>query len=242
VPEGIVEIDICAEGGLLPGPACPATLRERFVEGAQPERPDDTHIAVPIDKQLGCRAPAGYPAERTILQTFRILPPEAQAWALDAGLPQPPREMCLPTEDGGRGTDDKNQGSGVRGQGLETVGRTTDDRRPTTDDRPLTTNNGQPTTDNGQLALTTPADGAVFALSPGVPPERRQMTLQARASTQTVELTFYIDGEPVATLNEAPYRALWRLAPGRHRAFVETKDEQGNVLRSDEITFEVVTK
>jgi 1A family penicillin-binding protein len=241
-PEGIVEIDICAEGGLLPGPACPATLRERFVEGAQPERPDDTHIAVPIDKQLGCRAPAGYPAERTILQTFRILPPEAQAWALDAGLPQPPREMCLPTEDGGRGTDDKNQGSGVRGQGLETVGRTTDDRRPTTDDRPLTTNNGQPTTDNGQLALTTPADGAVFALSPGVPPERRQMTLQARASAQTVELTFYIDGEPVATLNEAPYRALWRLAPGRHRAFVETKDEQGNVLRSDEITFEVVTK
>jgi penicillin-binding protein 1C len=95
-PPGIVELPICAEGGLLPSPVCPATRLERFVAGSAPARPDDTHVVLHVDQALGCRAPDGYPVERTLARTFRLLPPEAELWALDARLPRPPRTLCRP--------------------------------------------------------------------------------------------------------------------------------------------------
>ncbi len=73
-PAGIVEVAICAEGGLLPGPYCPGTRLERFVAGTQPDRADDTHVRVVVDPALGCRAPAGYPPAQTVSRIFRILP------------------------------------------------------------------------------------------------------------------------------------------------------------------------
>ncbi|WP_129630089.1 transglycosylase domain-containing protein [Candidatus Oscillochloris fontis] len=93
-PEGIVELSVCADSGMLPSPYCPATRLERFVAGTQPQMPDTSHVAVAVDRLLGCRAPAGYPAERIVTQIFWLLPPEAEAWAMENGLPSPPRRVC----------------------------------------------------------------------------------------------------------------------------------------------------
>nr|WP_139088782.1 transglycosylase domain-containing protein [Oscillochloris trichoides] len=93
-PEGIVEVRICADSGMLPSPYCPATRLERFVAGTEPQTPDTSHIAVAVDRLLGCRAPAGYPAERTVTQIFWLVPPEAEAWAIEHGFPSPPRRVC----------------------------------------------------------------------------------------------------------------------------------------------------
>jgi 1A family penicillin-binding protein len=211
-PDGIVELTICAEGGLLPTPSCPATRRERFLAGSEPHQPDTSHVAVEVDTQLGCRAPAGYPADRVITHVFRILPPEAESWVVAAGLARVPRQVCA-------------------------VLATTDDRRPTTDPASASVVSGQSSVVGP--VLLTPAPGAVFALSPGVPRERQQIELNAYAGTDVAKLTLLVDGQPLAVFDGPPYRAFWQLAPGAHRARVEATDAHGQVLRSATVDFVV---
>jgi 1A family penicillin-binding protein len=218
-PAGIVELPVCAEGGLLPSPACPTSRSERFVAGTEPTRPDDTHMVVALDPALGCRAPAGYPADRAVRRIFRIVPPEAESWAISAALPRAPREVCPPT---------------------------TDRRPPTADHRPPTTEvasevSGVPFFGESGPALLAPAPGAAFTISPGIPRDRQQIELRARAGADVAELTIVVDGRPLATFAGPPYRAFWQLTPGSHRALVETRDAQGRVRRSEEIAF-VVTE
>jgi hypothetical protein len=225
-PPGIVELAVCAEGGLLPSPACPAARPERFVAGTQPTRPDDTHLVLRVDPALGCRAPDGYPAGRTATRTFRLLPPEAEPWALEAGLPRPPRDVC---------------GPGAGDRGLEGGGSGTDDRRLATGEeqrapcQPVNLS----TCHTSAPAILAPAPGASFALAPGVPAERQRIELLATAPPDVVELTIYLDDAPLATFAQPPYRTLWALRPGRHRVRVESRDGDGILRRSDEVAFEV---
>jgi membrane carboxypeptidase/penicillin-binding protein PbpC len=215
-PDGIVEVMICAEGGLLPAPDCPATRLERFVAGTQPTRRDDTHVRVAVDAAMGCRAPSGHPVERTVTRVFRILPAGAETWAVAAGLPQLPRKVCSPLA--------------------------------TTDHRPPTTDPSIPSSVVGRLpsvvgpTLLSPAPGAVFAISPGIPRERQQITVAAQAGGDADRLTIYLDDQPLATLAGPPYRAFWQLAPGTHRAWVETLDQSGKTRRSAEVEFVVTAQ
>ncbi len=93
-PPGIVEQTICVEGGMLPGPSCPATRLERFVAGTQPTRIDDTHVLMRVDPLHNCRIPPQAPAALGVERTYRLLPAEAESWALASGLPRPPRVYC----------------------------------------------------------------------------------------------------------------------------------------------------
>jgi len=62
-PTGIVEAEVDAFSGLLPGPYTVATVRELFVEGTVPRRIDDLHVELDIDEpsgklwQDGCAGP-----------------------------------------------------------------------------------------------------------------------------------------------------------------------------------------
>lgn len=208
-PPGIVELDICTEGGLLPSPHCPTTRRERFIANTQPTQTDHSHIQVTIDPNLNCRAPDGYPTERSSTRVFRILPPEAEAWSISAGVPQVPRQVCPM----------------IAGEEPhEAQPSHTFPESAHTSSKPL---------------LLSPATGAVFTFSPGVPAEHQQITLQAQAGRQANSITFYVDGTPVATLSQTPYRVLWQLEPGEHTAHIEIEDENGKIWNSDSVTFSV---
>ncbi|MFN8570065.1 MAG: PBP1A family penicillin-binding protein [Kouleothrix sp.] len=218
-PPGIVERTICAEGGMLPGPSCPATRRERFVAGAEPTRADTSHVALPIDPALGCSAPAGYPADRVTMRVFRILPPEAESWMVAAGLPRAPRTVCPWLANAAVASDKQTQASG---------------------DATMPSAPGLAASVPASPALISPAGGAVFALSPGVPTERQRVELKARAGrTDVARLTILVDGQPLATFDAPPYRAFWQLAPGRHRAEVIVADLQGRQTHSPVIEFVV---
>jgi membrane carboxypeptidase/penicillin-binding protein PbpC len=214
-PDGILELTVCAEGGMLPTPSCPATRRERFIAGSEPRQPDNTHVAVAVDPALGCRAPAGYPIDRVTTRVFRILPPEADGWMIAAGLPRVPGKIC-PT--------------------LASV------------DQPLSVTGGAalPVADGSSAgvapALLAPVPGAVFAVSPGVPRERQQIQLTARAGPDAAQLTIYVDDQPLVAFDKPPYRAFWPLVPGPHRAMVEATDEHGKIWRSSVIEFVVEAK
>jgi 1A family penicillin-binding protein len=202
-PDGIVEREICAEGGMLPAPACPATRLERFVAGSEPTRPDDTHVRVALDPRRNCRIVGGAPADGAVVQTFRRLPPEAEAWAAAAGVPRIPQQVCPAAQP-----------------------------TPAPYEPP-------PRPAAPQPALVAPAPGAVFALNAAVPRARQRIALEARAGAPGAEVTIVVDGAAVAQFAAPPYRTLWPLEPGEHRAYVEVRDAQGQVWRSDEIVFTV---
>ncbi len=210
-PDGIIEMAVCAESGLLPTPACPAARLERFAAGTQPTRADDTYSVVAVDRVLGCRAPVSYPADRVVMRSFRRLPAEAEAWAADAGVARPPRDVCpLPTDD-------------------QTVAVAPSE----------TSAGGTAFVAAGQPALLAPAPGAAFKLSSGVPLARQQIALRAQSGGNAVRLTIVVDGAPVAVLTQPPYRAFWQLTPGAHRAWVEVEDAQGRTTRSGVVVFTV---
>ncbi|NTW01987.1 MAG: penicillin-binding protein, partial [Oscillochloris sp.] len=201
-PAGIVELTICADSGMLPGPICPDTRLERFVAGTEPHKTDTAHVAVQVDKLLGCRAPANYPAARITTRIFRVLPPEAQAWGIENGIATPPTRIC------------------------QQEGDLSLKQTPTAP---------PPEYSISGPAIISPADGATYRISAGVPLERQQITIQAIAKGTNPGLTIVIDGETIAQLSEPPYRAFWQLIPGEHHAWVEA----GGV-RSAEVTFMVI--
>ncbi len=91
-PDGLVEIEICADSGLLPTELCPRRRRELFIAGTEPTRPDDMHRRIALDIRTGRRAGPDTPLEYVVYRTFWVLPPELQEWARQRGIPQPPPE------------------------------------------------------------------------------------------------------------------------------------------------------
>jgi 1A family penicillin-binding protein len=89
-PEGLVEVEVCALSGLLPEPDCPHRVKELFVEGTEPVESCSLHQRVAIDRASGLRATGDTPAEQIVERVYAALPPEAQAWAQEQGIPEPP--------------------------------------------------------------------------------------------------------------------------------------------------------
>ncbi|MDW8098753.1 MAG: penicillin-binding protein 1C [Anaerolineae bacterium] len=91
-PDGLVEVEICADSGLLPTELCPRRRREWFIAGTQPTRLDDMHQRIAIDVRTGQRARPDTPPEFIAYRTFWVLPAELQEWAAQRGISQPPLE------------------------------------------------------------------------------------------------------------------------------------------------------
>ena len=95
-----------------------------------------------------------------------------------------------------------------------------------------------PTTD-ATPALVTPAPGAVFSFAAGIPRERQQIAIEARAASDAAQVTLLLDGAPLAVFEQPPYRTLWPLERGDHRVWVEVQTAGGAVRRSAEVVFTV---
>jgi len=89
-PEGLVEVEVCALSGLLPGPDCPHRVTEMFLAGTEPTETCALHQRVAIDRASGLRADDTTPPERIVEKVYLKLPPEAAAWAREQGIPEPP--------------------------------------------------------------------------------------------------------------------------------------------------------
>jgi membrane peptidoglycan carboxypeptidase len=89
-PDGIVEVEVDAFSGLLPGPGTVSKVKEIFIEGTEPTRKDNLHVEAQIDQatgllwQDGCTGPM---VTRTFLdfsnaeERFPQWQPYTQAWA-----------------------------------------------------------------------------------------------------------------------------------------------------------------
>jgi penicillin-binding protein 1C len=89
-PEGLVEVEVCALSGSLPGPACPHRVTELFLKGTEPVETCTMHQRIALDRATGLRATAATPPEEIVERIYTLLPPAAQAWARDQGILEPP--------------------------------------------------------------------------------------------------------------------------------------------------------
>jgi 1A family penicillin-binding protein len=102
-PDGLVEVEVCALSGLLPGPDCPHRVTELFLAGTEPTETCTMHQRIALDRATGLRATADTPPQRIVEQVYTILPPEAQEWGREQGIAEPPpmADAGLPISDSG---------------------------------------------------------------------------------------------------------------------------------------------
>lgn len=89
-PAGLVRAEVCVPSGQRPTPLCLRTRTEWFLDGTVPAQTDQMYQLFKIDARTGQLADAHTPPEAVRDQVFLVLPPEAQAWARENNLPQPP--------------------------------------------------------------------------------------------------------------------------------------------------------
>ncbi len=77
-PDGLVDVEVCALSGELPGPDCPHRVVETFIAGTEPDTVCTMH-------------------QRIDGVVYTVLPPEAQDWAREHNLPQPATHDSQPT-------------------------------------------------------------------------------------------------------------------------------------------------
>jgi len=80
-PPGMVQVEICAESGMLPNPYCPHRRREWFIAGRELQEVCTMHRLVRIDRRSGELATTDTPSEYVTEKVGMFLPPEAAEWA-----------------------------------------------------------------------------------------------------------------------------------------------------------------
>jgi membrane peptidoglycan carboxypeptidase len=94
-PAGITTLDVCDPSGLLPTNACPAVVREVFLNGNEPTSADNLYQVLQVNRETGFLATVFTPPALVEEKRFLMVPPEAQEWARNAGLPIPPQSYDL---------------------------------------------------------------------------------------------------------------------------------------------------
>jgi membrane peptidoglycan carboxypeptidase len=91
-PQGISHVEVCDPSGLLPSAACPNRVSEVFLNGNEPVEVDSLYRLVQINRESGRLATAFTPPALIDEKTFMIPPTEAEQWAKENKIPQPPSD------------------------------------------------------------------------------------------------------------------------------------------------------
>ncbi len=223
-PPGMARVEVCADSGLLPRAggrtqdtgkqpvSCPRAITELFIEGTEPTRLDDWHWLYVLDTRNGLLAGPGCPFEFTVQERYTLYPAEAQDWVRGQNIPQPPEAYSplCPGQEAGGITQEAG-------------------------DTPLP---------QGSLSLmmTSPDHGSRYRLSPEIPPSTQQIVVAARPAdgVSPRQVTLLVDGQPLVTLTQPPYQALWPMTVGTHVFAAVGVDGEGNEIQANGVTIQVV--
>jgi 1A family penicillin-binding protein len=193
---------------------CPHTFTELFIAGTEPQRLDDWHQAIALDRRNGLRAGVGCPREFVTFQNFILYPAEAQAWAKKQAIPQPPTAYSpfCPNQQ-------------------------------IADSRWQIAENGQlssapPLPRSPALVFTSPDQGSVFRLVPNIPADKQKIRVSLRPmdgiSLRQVKLL--INGQLLAEGSET----LWQMSPGTYTFEAVGIDTAGQEVWANQVTVKVV--
>jgi membrane peptidoglycan carboxypeptidase len=206
VPEGMIQMEVCADSGLPPGQvsgqvqgeafevvSCPARRLDWFITGTEPGEVDRQHVQVMVDALTGEIARKG--AANAHPQVIWQLGPEYQVWARENNIPQ------LPTS---------SSAEGGYLAGATTVGR-------------------------DELRLVSPDPGRMLRIDPGLPRAAQQAPVTALPGFAAGEVTLTIDGAPLAVVRGPEYTTWWPLEPGRHVFGAWAVRDDGTRVESPEV-------
>ena len=95
IPPGITTLEVCDPSGMLPTADCPTVVTEVFAAGNEPNQPDSLYRSLEINRESGLLATINTPPELVEKRVYLMVPPEAESWARQAGLPVPPEDYDL---------------------------------------------------------------------------------------------------------------------------------------------------
>ncbi len=200
---------------------CPHTITEKFIPGTEPQRFDDWHQKVALDRRNGLRAGSGCPLDFVTFQTFTFYPAEARAWAKKQGVPQPPdiySPFC------------PNQGMANErmGESANTLPGTGGRMGESTNQQP-----NQPT-----LIFTSPDPGSVFRLAPNIPADKQKIRISVRPADGVAvqQVSLLINGQLLTQGTET----LWQMSPGVYLFEAVGVDSAGNEVSARGVTVKVV--
>lgn len=87
LPPGISTINVCNPSGLLPTQECPLVVSEVFQSGNEPSHADNLYQAFQINRESGNLATIFTPPELIEEHVYMLVPPEAEDWARETGIP-----------------------------------------------------------------------------------------------------------------------------------------------------------
>jgi hypothetical protein len=87
---------------MLPTADCPSVVSEVFLAGSEPTQSDNLYQSVQINRETGRLATVFTPAGLVMEKIFMMVPPEAQAWAENAGIETPPETYDVIADPGDR--------------------------------------------------------------------------------------------------------------------------------------------
>ncbi len=91
-PQEVVEVPVCVPSGLLPTEDCPLVELMPFLQAYAPSQADTLYRRFYVNAHTGRLATVFTPPEWVEERVYLVYPPEAEAWAREAGRELPPTE------------------------------------------------------------------------------------------------------------------------------------------------------
>jgi len=91
----------------------------------------------------------------------------------------------------------------------------------------------------GRIVLSSPPANAAYLIAGNMDASAQKLLVEALAGQGITQVTFWVDGVPLATVSESPYQAWWPLQAGEHRFWAEGANVEGEEFRSQEVVITV---
>ncbi len=93
--------------------------------------------------------------------------------------------------------------------------------------------------DKAPLRLLTPDPYTLYQISPMTPMDTQRVRLSVVTPSNTVSVSYWLNDEPLVTVEQAPFDYWWVLSVGQHELYAWAELDNGETLQSEAISFRV---
>ena len=92
------------------------------------------------------------------------------------------------------------------------------------------------------IFMVSPGQNTTYYLSEQVPAETQRIHIQAAVQLNAQEVSFWVDGERIASLSAPPYETWWPAEEGEHQVWAQAITTEGDEILSEIVSYNVRAK